>query len=545
MKLYGTWGAVLAMAWAATPGLARSETASVTVVVDTSAPGPEIDRHIYGQFIEHGGSVIYDGVWVGEHSAIPNAHGYRKDVVDALQSIHVPVVRWPGGCFADQYDWRDGIGPRGKRPVRANKMWGGLDSNAFGTHEFLNFAELIGADAYISGNVGSMTPRDMSQWLEYMTSSEKTALAEERRRNGRAKPWRVRYFGIGNEIWGCGGMMRPEYAGDVTVRYSYYLEGFHDPEHPDPDRTLIKVASGPTGNIAGYEAFTEGMMGRAKKFIEDLNFGALSLHYYATPLAADQEVATDDLNAPPGAPKAPTGTAATGFGEDTWANLLRSARGIDHVIGVVSAIMDKYDPDKKVALFVDEWGAYHEPEGGGIQSFGSAQNTLLDAEIAALSLNAFQRHADRVKMANITMMINAGQALILTKERNMLLTPTYHIFDMYQPFRGAVTYGASASGAFYCVDGHCMPAVDVSAAKGKDGKLYLALINVDPNRAADITTNLTGRSHGRVLTGPAMDTHNTFEAPLTVHPMPFAGDNLNGKVIFHLPPKAVAVVAIE
>jgi alpha-N-arabinofuranosidase len=515
-----------AMVWVAlaASAVAAPGSVSVTVTVDTTKPGPQIDRNIYGQFAEHLGRGIYEGIWVGANSNIPNINGYRKDVVDALKKIHVPVVRWPGGCFADQYDWRDGIGPPATRPVRINVNWGGVtEDNAFGTHEFLDFAELLGADAYVVGNMGSMSPRDMAQWLEYMTSAQNSSLVQERRKNGRDQPWQVKYFGIGNEAWGCGGMMRAEYAADVTRRYSSFLNA-------RAEQNLVKVATGPSANEPETAAYTETMMKNGVGLFRRPSFQALSFHYYTFPIPQ----------------RSSSTNRATGFAEDEWSNILRSARQMDDAISTVSGIMDKYDPDKKVALFIDEWGAWHDAETGTNPRFLYQQNSLLDAEVAALTLNIFHRHTDRVKMANIAQMINVIQAMILTDKEKMLLTPTYHVFDMYQPFQGATPYPVSTSGPSYDFNGFSLPAVDASAARSKDGKLILALVNLDPNRSALVLTNLTGHARGNILSGPAMDTHNTFDAPETIHPVAFTGtSDGNGKVEFKLPAKSVAVIAFE
>ena len=503
---------------------------SVTVAVDTSKSGPEIDRHIYGQFAEHLGRGIYDGIWVGTHSSIPNVHGYRTDVVDALKRLHVPVIRWPGGCFADQYDWRDGIGPRSQRPLRINTRWGGIpESNAFGTHEFLNFAELIGADAYISGNMGSMAPLDMARWLEYMTAADQSSLAQERRRNGRDKPWQIKYFGLGNELFGCGGNMRAEYAADVTRRYSKFV-------NEPPGQGLVKVAGGPDPNFAlpDYTIFADTMMNNVQGGFGELNFQALSLHYYADYTLTPADERTTPVN-----------KRATGFTESDWSVALRAALQMEPALAAMSVIMDRHDPEKKVALYVDEWGMWHEREPGTDRESLYQQNSLLDAEVAALTLNIFHRHTDRVKMANIAQMVNVLQAMILTDGQKMLLTPTYHIFEMYLPFQGAIPYPATVSGLRYELDGHSLPAVDVSVARGRDGKIYLALVNLDPHRSADLTTNLSGAARGRILTGPDMDTHNTFAAPEMIHPVPFASSNSGGKLTFALPAKSIAVVAIE
>ena len=491
---------------------ANAQTAVANVAIDTSKPGAEIDRHIYGQFAEHLGRGIYEGIWVGEDSKIPNIHGYRKDVVEALKKIHVPDIRWPGGCFADLYDWRDGIGPRAKRPVRVNVHWGGVtEDNSFGTHEFMNFSELVGADAYVSLNVGSLTPYDGAQWLEYMTSDSQSSLAKERRKNGRAKPWTVRFVGIGNETWGCGGNMRGDYAADINRRYATFA-------NTPREMGTLKIASG--SHDDNYD-FTETMMRDGGRF------DGLSLHYYTVP-----RVFRD---------KGP----ATGFPESEWASTLKHALHIDEIVTKTSAIMDKYDAGKKVGLYVDEWGTWYDQEPGSHPGFLYQQNSLRDAEVAALSLNIFQRHSDRVKGANIAQMINVLQAMILTDKEKMVLTPTYHVFDMYQAFMGAAPLPATVTGPDYVQGDNRMPMADVFAARGKDGKTVLAIVNTDPNHAVQVVTNLTGTAHGRILSGFAMDAHNSFTDPNRVHPLPFASSTEGGKMSFDMPAKGVAVVTVD
>ena len=488
---------------------AQAQSVVVRATIDTSKPGPEIDRRIYGQFAEHLGHGIYGGVWVGENSKIPNTQGYRNDVLEALRAIHVPVIRWPGGCFGDLYDWRDGIGPRAKRPVRVNVHWGGVtEDNSFGTHEFMNFSELVGADAYVSLNVGSKTPYDSAQWLEYMTSSEKASLANERRRNGRDKPWRVALVGIGNETWGCGGQMRAEYAADVNRRYAEFA-------NTPRDMGTLKIASG--SHDDNFD-FAETMMRDGGKF------DGLSVHFYTVP-----RVFRD---------KGP----ALGFPESEWASTLQHARHIDEIVSKTSSIMDKYDPQKRVGLYVDEWGTWYDPSPGSNPGFLVQQNSLRDAEVAALSLNIFQRHSDRVKGANIAQMINVLQAMIMTDGPKMVLTPTYHVFDMYQAFMGATSYPATTDSSDYVAG---VPIVDIAAARGKDGKTYLALVNTDPAKPAHLLTNLTGAAHGRILTGPATDSHNSFDAPNAVHPVSFSGNSDGGRLSFDLPPRSVAVVSLD
>ncbi|WP_188053107.1 MULTISPECIES: alpha-N-arabinofuranosidase [unclassified Sphingosinithalassobacter] len=498
----------------AAPASAQQAPATVRVTVDSENPGARIEPAIYGQFAEHLGRGIYEGIWVGEDSPIPNTNGYRNDVLAALRRLQVPVIRWPGGCFADEYDWRDGIGPRDQRPVRVNSHWGGVtEDNSFGTHEFMNFTEMLGADAYVAGNMGSLPPIEMGRWVEYMTSDSQSTLANERRANGREEPWKVKYFGVGNESWGCGGNMRPEYSADLHRRYQTFVK---TPWGTDP---IVKVATG--ANIDDYN-FTEVLMREARN-----HMNAISIHYYTFPGSWED--------------KGP----ATGFPVEKWASTLHNARRMDELVTRHSAIMDRYDPENRVALFVDEWGTWYDQEPGSTPGFLYQQNTLRDAHVAALTLNIFHRHTERVKMANIAQMVNVLQAMILTDGERMVLTPTYHIFDMYMPFRGATPLPAQVEGPNYTQGEYEMPMVDVSAARGTDGKLYLSLVNVDPERPARIETGLTGRATGRILTGPELDTRNTFDRPNTIQPVAYQGTTHNGRLAFDLPAKSIAVVAVE
>ena len=488
---------------------------SVDVTIDTNAPGAVIDRHIYGQFAEHLGRGIYEGIWVGPNSKIPNIKGYRKEVVAALKAIHVPVVPWPGGCFADNSDWRDGIGPRAKRPTRINVNWGDVtEDNSFGTNEYMDLMELLGSDAYLSVNVGSMSPLDAQRWIEYVTSDQKATLANERRKNGREKPWNLKYIGIGNETWGCGGNMSASVAASNNARYSGYIR-------TPAAMGTIKIASGASGNEGNDTAFAETLLKEGGRI------QAMSYHYYAMPAARG--------------PKGP----ATGFGENLWAQELSLAVKLEDLVAKQIAVMDKADPQKRIALYVDEWGSWYDQEPGTHPGFLYQQNTIRDAEVAALSLNIFHRHTDRVKLAAIAQMVNVLQAMILTDKEKMILTPTYHVFDMYQPFMDATPYKATVSSANYSFGDTKLPLIDVSAARGKDGKLYLAIVNTDPHRTVTVRTGLTGSAAGRIMAGAAMDAHNSFEAPNAVHPVAFSGVLEDGKLVFHMPAMAVAVVAVN
>ncbi|WP_276309829.1 alpha-N-arabinofuranosidase [Phenylobacterium deserti] len=520
MKSYLAGAALAAACLFASPVLAQAPSASLAIQADR--PGPKIDRRIFGQFAEHLGTGIYDGVWVGPKSKIPNTRGYRNDVVAALKELKVPVVRWPGGCFADEYHWREGIGPRNKRPVKINTNWGGVtEDNAFGTHEFMDFAEMIGAEAYISGNVGNGTPAEMAEWIEYITAPA-GSLADLRAKNGRKQPWKLEWFGIGNELWGCGGNMRPEYAADVTKRYSTFIKV------PAGTKTM-RIASGASHNMWPWAEYnwTEVMMREAADQID-----GTGVHYYTFPGGME------------------TKGSATEFDEEAWARTIAKTIRMDEYITGHEKIMDKYDPQKKKIIAVDEWGAWHDPAPGSNPGFLQQQNTLRDAMVAALNINIFTRHAERVKLANIAQMINVLQAMILTDGPKMTLTPTYHVFEMYKPFQDAVLLPVDLKSSWYHKDQWAIRAVDATAARGVDGKTYVALVNVDPNQPASVTANLAGltatRVSGRVLSAPTMQAHNTFDQPNAVRPAAFNGAQLSGGALnVTLPAKSVVVLTLE
>jgi alpha-L-arabinofuranosidase len=516
--LSGSFRIAVASTLLAIGGTALAQTnVSASVTIHADQTGEKIDPNIYGQFAEHLGRGIYEGVWVGEDSNIPNTRGYRNDVLTALKKLKIPVVRWPGGCFADEYHWREGIGPRDKRPVKINTSWGGVEeTNAFGTHEFLDFAELIGANAYVAGNVGSGSPQEMAEWVEYMTSDTKSTLAEMRRKNGRDKPWKIAYFGVGNETWGCGGNMRPEYFADLYRQFQTYIKA-------PRDNTPVRIASG--ANVADYH-WTEVMMSQAHKMMD-----AYSLHYYTFPGRWED--------------KGPS----TGFPEEKWASTLKNAMRMDELITKHKAIMDKYDPQKRVGLYVDEWGTWYDPEPGHNPGFLYQQNTIRDALVASVSLNIFHRHTERVRMTNIAQMVNVLQAMILTDKEKMVLTPTYHVFEMYIPFQGATPYKVEVQAPEYKTGNWTLPAVDVSAARGVDGKLYVSMSNLDANKAATVTVNVKGiqakHASGRLLTAPAMDSRNTFDKPTAVQPTSIKGSRKGDAFVWQLPARSVAVVALD
>jgi len=499
----------------------NSETNKAELVVRADQPQGTISRNIYGQFAEHLGRLIYDGIWVGENSPIPNTRGIRNDIVAALKKLTIPVLRWPGGCFADEYHWRDGIGPRDKRPQRLNAIWGGVpETNAFGTHEFMDLCEMIGAEAYVGGNAGSGTPQEMMEWVEYITSDSNSNLANLRRQNGREKPWKLPYFAVGNESWGCGGNMRPEYYADVYRRYATFVRDYSG-------NHIRRIASGASDQNYGW---TEVLMSQAARHMQ-----GLSLHYYTIP--------NGDWNKPKG--------SATKFGEDIWHATLARTLQMDEFIQKHSAIMDKYDPQKKVGLMVDEWGTWYDDQEPG-QNLGTLyqQNGIRDALVAGINLNIFNKHSDRVQMANIAQMVNVLQAMILTDKEKMIVTPTYHVFEMYKVHQGATLIPVEMKTPEYRLGQASIPSLHASASRDAAGKLHISIVNLDPNRASQVSTRITGATPtnitGRLLTAPAMNTVNTFDKPDAVRPVPFTDFKIQGDQInLNLPSKSVVVLELQ
>jgi len=488
------------------------------MVVNTDIGDTKIDRHIYGHFAEHLGRCIYDGFWVGEDSPIPNTRGIRNDIVEAMRKIRVPNLRWPGGCFADEYHWKDGIGPREKRPKMINTHWGGVtEDNSFGTHEFMDLCEQIGCEPYICGNVGSGTVREMQEWVEYLTFDGVSPMTALRAQNGREAPWKVRFWGVGNENWGCGGSMRPEYYADLYRRYNTYCRNF-------AGNQLYRIACGP--NVADYH-WTEVLMREAGGAMQ-----GLSLHSY---------VVTNNWR---------NKGSATEFSRDEWCASMRKALYMEELIVKHATIMDRYDPEKRVALVVDEWGMWHDVEPGTNPGFLYQQNTLRDALVAGATLNIFNRHADRVRIANIAQTINVLQAIVLTEGERMLLTPTYHVFDMYQVHQDATLLALEYDAGKVEQGGGDLPAVSASASRDAEGRVHLSLCNIDPDKAHEVSCRVRGMEagavSGRILTSATMNTHNTFEKPEQIRPEPFTGAVLEGGTLtLSLPSKSVVVLEIR
>lgn len=489
-------------------------------VVVANNPGPVISKDIYGHFSEHLGRCIYEGLWVGTDSKIPNTYGIRNDVLFALREIKVPNLRWPGGCFADTYHWRDGIGPQEKRASIVNTHWGGVtEDNSFGTHEFMKLCELLDCDAYINGNVGSGTVREMAEWVEYLTSDSDSPMTRLRKENGREAPWKVKYWAIGNENWGCGGNMTSLFYTDVMRQFSTYLNNY-------ADNRLYRVACGPSDyNVAWTETLMKDPDSRGR-------LQGLSIHYYSVP---------DGWSRPKG--------SSTEFDENAWFKTMQANLQMDEIIRGHEAIMDRYDPRKTKGLVVDEWGNWYDVEPGTNPGFLYQQNTLRDALTAAIHLNIFNEHAERVKVANLAQMVNVLQSVILTKEEKMVLTPTYHVFRMFRVHQEARLLKSDLKCEDYVFGDRGIPAVSGSASLDNEGKMHISLANLNPNKAIVLNCPIIGDTYkkvsGEVLTADAINAHNTFEAAEKVKPAAFSGHSYkNGVLTVTLPAKSVVVLEL-
>ena len=488
-------------------------------VVNTYHRKYTIRPEIYGNFSEHLGRCIYGGIYVGEDSPIPNQKGIRTDVVQALRKIHLPVLRWPGGCFADEYHWKDGIGEKKLRKKMVNTHWGGVvEDNSFGTHEFMEFCRQVGCQPYINGNVGSGTVEEMQQWIEYMTFDGQSPMSQLRRENGQEQPWKLKYFGVGNENWGCGGNMRPEFYADTYRRYATYLRNFGD-------NKLYKIACGPNSDDYNW---TEQLMKIAGKYCN-----AITMHYYTN--------GGDAWNR-----KVP----ATGFDQEYWYRMLHNTLKMDEMITKHLQIMDRYDPEHKVDLIVDEWGSWYQVEPGTNPGFLYQQNTIRDALIAGINLNIFNKHSDRIAMANIAQMVNVLQAVILTEGEKMILTPTYHVFDLYQVHQNATLVDSWMETKEIGPEGFTCPNLHESASIGQDDTLHLTLCNLSADQKADIETTLVGEGYQlkeALMVGGNMGDYNTFKQPeaVTVKPLTSCRMKENGRELsITLPPCTVARISL-
>ena len=495
-----------------------SATAQIKVSVHENAGDqPVIPAELFGQFSEHLGRCIYEGIWVGPDSDIPNVDGYRTDVLEALKALHVPVLRWPGGCFADEYHWMEGIGPKEERRKIVNNNWGGtLEDNSFGTHEFLNLCELLGAEPYISGNVGSGTVEEMAKWVEYMTASS-GSMAELRARNGRAEPWKVKYLGIGNETWGCGGNMTAEYYSNIYKRYSLYTRNYGS-------NALFKVACGP--NSGDYE-WTRTMMENAGSLMD-----GLSVHYYSI----------KDWNHK---------GSATEFTPAEYYTTLTTTAVIEEILQKHITIMDAYDPERKVALMLDEWGTWFDVEKGTNPGHLYQQNTMRDAMVAAINLNIFTRFAERLKMANIAQMVNVLQAMVLTDGARMVLTPSYHVFRMFSVHQNAVRIAADYEcGTITSKDGRTADDFSLASSRDAFGAIHVTMANPYLDKAVTVELSFDSLRpesvSGEILNASKINAHNEFGKAPAVAPKALEGIRKSGNTVtVKLPAASVAVLEIK
>ncbi|MDD2436457.1 MAG: alpha-N-arabinofuranosidase [Massilibacteroides sp.] len=489
-----------------------------TLILNADQGNQTISKHIYGHFSEHLGHCIYGGFWVGEDSPIPNTRGIRNDVVKALKDIQIPNLRWPGGCFADEYHWRDGIGPRSERPKMVNTHWGGVvEDNAFGTHEFMDLCEQLECEPYICGNVGSGSVEEMSKWVEYLTFDGESPMSNLRRKNGRERPWKVKFWGVGNENWGCGGNMTADFYTDQYRRYATYCRNYGD-------NRLYKIAGG--ANSDDYY-WTETLMKKIGRQMQ-----GLSLHYYTVPRSWNQK------------------GSATQFDKEEYLTTIEKAHFMGELVQKHATIMDKYDPEKKISLIPDEWGTWYDVEPGTNPGFLYQQNTLRDAIVAGVTLNIFNNHCDRVHMANIAQTINVLQAVILTQEDKMVLTPTYWVYYLYKVHQEATMIPLHFTGNTIEHRGIKMNAISASASKSADGKIHITLVNIDPDNSQSLKTVLNGikakKITGKLLSSAKINDHNTFDAPETVKLKDFKDAKIvDGNLSVNLPSKSVVLLEIE
>lgn len=491
--------------------------------IDTGKKGPQIDRHIYGHFSEHLGRCIYNGgYWVGEDSPIPNIRGIRTDIVEAMKAIRVPNIRWPGGCFADDYHWMDGIGPKEERTPIVNVHWGGgLENNHFGTHEFMDLCEQIGCEPYICGNVGSGTVREMRDWIEYLTDDGKSPMAQLRRKNGRDKAWEINMFGVGNENWGCGGFMTASQYAQEFRRYATYVRNYKVMgkinwwQAPD----ILRIAGG--ANAENYE-WTETLM----KSVPAQLMRGLSVHCYVKPGAE---------------------SGGVHFSDDSWYQTAANTYAKEALFKRNIEIMDHYDPEKKVAMAVDEWGIWVDNEPGTAPGYLYQQNTMRSALCAALMLHIFHKYADRIRVANLAQTINVLQAILLTEGGDMIKTPTYHVFDLLKDHQGANFVPVTWEREPEAIQKN-LPHVDLSSSV-KEDTLTVSLINLSAQREAVVELALLPAKPvsaiGRLMSGEPT-AHNTFADPNHVHTVELEGITLKeGMVCVSLPPCAIASVEIK
>ena len=493
-----------------------SQNSTTEITFNANKESPIISKHIYGHFAEHLGRCIYDGFYVGEDGQIPNSNGVRNDIIAALKDLKIPNLRWPGGCFADTYHWKDGIGPKEDRPTIVNQWWGGVtEDNSFGTHDFLDMCELLGAEPYLSGNVGSGTVQELADWVQYTNFAGKSPMSDLRKVNGREMPWNVKYWGIGNEAWGCGGNMTAEYYANEYRKYATFISDWSN------SGGLLRIASGASSDDYNW---TETLM----KNIPNNMLGGLALHHYSVIDWGNKGGAVD-------------------FTEAQYFATMKEALKMEELVTKHSAIMDKYDPNKKIALVVDEWGGWYDVQQGTNPGFLYQQNTMRDAILAGATLNIFNDHADRVRMANLAQTVNVLQAVILTEGEKMLLTPTYHVMKMYNVHQDAQLLPLNFESPFYEYNGEKLQALSASASKDNNGRVHISLVNIDARNENDIEFSFKHLGvktfTATILSSEKLQDHNTFNNPDKIHPREFKEFKVkNGNLSMTLPPFSVVLL---
>jgi len=493
-----------------------SQKETTVLAIKSNESAPIINKNIYGHFAEHLGRSIYGGFFVGDTSKIPNTNGVRNDIVEALKKLKIPNLRWPGGCFADTYHWKDGIGPKEERPTMVNKWWGGTtEDNSFGTHDFLNLCELLGAEPYLSGNVGSGTVQELSDWVQYANFGGKSPMSDLRKKNGRIEPWKVKIWGIGNEAWGCGGNMTSDYYAGEYRKYATFMSDWEN------TGGLMRIASG--ASDADYN-WTETLM----KNIPANMLGGVAMHHYSVIEWNKKGDAVD-------------------FTEGQYFTTMKEAIKMDELIVKHGAIMDKYDPEKKIALVVDEWGGWYDVEKGTNPGFLYQQNTMRDAVLAGATLNIFNNHADRVRMANLAQCVNVLQAVILTDKAKMILTPTYHVMQMYSVHQDAKLLPITLNSPLYTYNGESLPALSASASKDKNGLVHISLVNVDTKKDHKIEIDLNELGikavSGNILSSSKLQDYNSFDNPNKIQPVVYKGfDVKKGKLTIVVPPFSIIML---
>lgn len=497
-----------------------TQTSENTIIINADQGEHQISKHIYGHFAEHLGRCIYGGFWVGPDSPIPNTRGLRNDIVQAFKELDIPNLRWPGGCFADTYHWKDGIGPRESRPSIVNVHWGGVtEDNSFGTHEFMDLCEQLGCEAYICGNLGSGTVQEMAEWVEYLTSDADSPMTRLRKQNGREDPWKVRFWALGNENWGCGGSMTPEYYADLMRRYSTYCRNLGG-------NRMLKIACGPSDSDYNW---TEVLMENPRN---RWMMQGLALHYYTVMDGWGHR------------------GLATQFDEWEWISTMQQTLRMEELISRHSTIMDHYDPEKRVGLYVDEWGNWFDVEPGTEPGFLYQQNSLRDALVAAINLNIFNTHCERVKMANIAQAVNVLQAMILTKEEEMIRTPSYYTFRMLKVHHDATLLPLSMACEDYQFGEKTVPSLSASASLDEEGTIHLSLVNLNPRETQKIACEIRGMKgsnvSGEILTATNMTDHNDFDTGEIVVPREFTGAKFRQGILeVTLPAKSLVVLNIK